>query len=87
MPAVGDHNIVVNWAGEPVCVIETVAVSNFTFSDVPESLQNAEYPGAENWHELKEAESKRELEEIGVEFSESIMIIAEEFRAIYPEKA
>lgn len=83
MPAVGDLNIVVNWAGEPVCVIETVKVEKIRFNEVDEALQAAEYTGAASWREIKEAECKREIEELGGEFDENIVLIAEEFKAVF----
>ena len=87
LPAAGELNIAVNWAGEPVCVIETVRVDKFRFNAVSEAVIRAEYPDGENWHEIKEAECKRELEELGLAFDENIMLVAEEFRTIYVKQA
>lgn len=87
MPEEGDLNIVVNWAGEPVCVIETVKVSRIRFCDADASVCVAEMPDSESWKEAKEAECKRELEELGDAFDENIMLVAEEFRSIYRKEA
>ena len=83
MAQVGDLNIVVNWAGEPVCVIETVKVEKIRFNEADETIRAAEYADAASWSETKEAECKRELEELGGEFDENIMLVAEEFSSIF----
>lgn len=84
-PSAGDLNIIVNWAGEPVCVIETVCVNRMLFRDLGAKLAEKDLPGVENWQEIKETEFKRELEELSMEFDDQMPVIAEEFRKIWPE--
>ena len=83
MPQIGDLNIAVNWAGEPVCVLETVKVSRIRFCEADEGLCAAENGDPESWKQEKEAECKRELEELGAEFDENISLIVEEFRCVF----
>jgi len=74
----GDMNIVVNWNGEPVCVIETVNVDVRGFDEM--------FPMEDAFREQYEAEFKRELEELGMEFDGNTPVCAEEFRVVWPQR-
>lgn len=75
----GDLNIVVNWDDEPACVIETTKLEQKRFGDM--------FSENEAEREAKEAEFKRELEELGLEFNEDILVCREEFRVIWYDRA
>lgn len=89
MPVIGEHNIIVDWQGKPACIIETTSVLRCAFNKVSSELCKAEMPDADfdEWQEKKEAELKREVEELGGAFSEEMPLVLESFRVVWSEQA
>lgn len=84
---IGDLNIVADWSGTPVCVIETTAIEKQAFDHISDAIKAKEISAVEDWEEIKEAEFKREIEELGGEFNTGILVFAEEFHVIWPKEA
>jgi uncharacterized protein YhfF len=90
LPASGDLSIVTNWAGKPLCVIETTSVDL-----VPFNLVSAEFAAAEGegdsslafWREGHRAYFTRECKGSGREFSDDMLISCEKFEVVFQPPA
>lgn len=50
MPVVGRRDVVLDGRGKPACIVETVAVTEYRFDDVPEDFAVAEGEGSyDDW--------------------------------------
>ena len=86
-PAPGDLSIVTDWAGSPLCVIETTAVEVTAFEDVDEDFAAAEGEGdgsLRHWRAAHEAYFGRVCERLGQEPSSRMDVVCERFRVIFP---
>ena len=86
-PAPGDLSIVTDWAGSPLCVIETTAVEVTAFEDVDEDFAAAEGEGdgsLRHWRAAHEAYFGRVCERLGREPSTRMEVVCERFRVIFP---
>ena len=80
-PAIGDLNVVVDWNGNPICVIETTCVGALTAAAVTDEqiAMAAEAASAGEWIE---GVLKREIEELGEALHAQTPLIIEEFRCV-----
>ena len=78
-PAIGDLNVVVDWNGNPVCVIETTQVRACAAGEITEEqiAMTAENISAAAW---LEDVIRREIEELGGSMDSHTPLIIEEFR-------
>ena len=86
LPRPGDLSIVTNWAGEPLCVIETESVQVVPFRDVSAEFAAIEGEGDGSlsyWQEAHRAYFTRECARAGRKFSESMPVVCECFRVVY----
>ena len=86
MAQVGEKSVILDGAGEPVCIIETTEVEVRRFDEVDEASAWDEGEGdrtLEDWREGHERFFKRTLPEIGREFSVDMPLVCERFRVIY----
>ena len=86
LPKPGNLNIVTDWQGKARCVIRTKKVTLLPFSDVSEEFAYTEGEGdksLEYWREAHIAAFGRHLDKIGMEFSEDMIVVCEEFEAVY----
>ena len=86
-PAPGDLSIVTDWAGSPLCVIETTAVDVTAFEDVDEDFAAAEGEGdgsLRHWRVAHEAYFGRVCERLGREPSTHMEVVCERFRVVFP---
>ena len=84
-PIPGDLSIVTNWAGEPMCIIETTDVDIVAFRDVTDDFAAAEGEGdgsLEYWRECHRDYFTRECDKSGREFSEDMLVVCERFRVV-----
>jgi len=87
-PQPGDLSIVTNWAGEPLCIIETRAMAVVPFKDVTAAFAAAEGEGEGDgslafWCEAHRAYFARECERAGRVFSEAMPIACEHFEVVH----
>ena len=75
----GDLNVIVDWNGKPVCTTETVGIEKKRFAELDESDFACEMSD----REAKEAEFKRELDELGTELGDDTIIVIEKFCVIF----
>ena len=88
LPRPGDLSIVTNWAGQALCVIETLSVDVRPFCEV-----DAEFAGIEGegdgslayWQQAHRAYYGRECERAGRPFDERMPVACECFRVVYQE--
>ncbi len=87
-PKPGDLNVVTDWAGEPVCVVETVRVDIVPYEDVDAEFAAAEGEGDGSlayWQRVHAAYYERECKRIGLEPSPNMPILCERFQVVYPK--
>ncbi|WP_019212741.1 ASCH domain-containing protein [Yersinia massiliensis] len=79
-PGIGDHNVVLNSRNEPVCVIQTVALTLVRFCDVTAEMAAKEGEGDKSlayWQKEHQAFFTREGD-----FSPEMLLVFEEFKLI-----
>ncbi|MBB2487325.1 ASCH domain-containing protein [Mitsuaria sp. WAJ17] len=86
LPRPGDLSIVTNWAGKPLCVIETLSVEVLPFREVGAEFAATEGEGDGTlayWQQGHRAYFNRECERAGRRFEEGMPVACECFRVIY----
>ncbi|MCG9699935.1 ASCH domain-containing protein [Vibrio natriegens] len=87
MPQVGHLQVVTNWDGEPVCVIEITEVSTRPYSEVGEDFARAEGEGDRTlqwWREAHTRFFQAECDELSIEWHEQRLLVLERFKVVYP---
>jgi uncharacterized protein YhfF len=90
LPTPGDLSIVTNWAGQPLCVIETSSVVVLPFNQVSAEFAAIEGEGdgsLEFWRKAHRDYFERECHAAGKLFSEDMLISCEQFRVVYQPSA
>jgi len=88
LPKVGDISIITNWDGEPLCVIETTEVQVKMFNEVDERFAYDEGEGDRSlayWRKVHWDVLSRECSTIGREPTETMPLLCERFRVIFPK--
>jgi len=86
IPKVGDLNVVTDWSGKPMCVIETVQVDIVPYKDVGAEFAAIEGEGDGSlayWQRIHSAYFARECERLGREPSDTMPILCESFRVVF----
>lgn len=86
LPEPGDLSIVTDWAGRPLCVIETRSVEVLPFDQVGEVFAATEGEGdasLDYWRAAHRAYFTRECERAGRSFDESMLVACECFEVVY----
>ena len=86
IPEVGLISIVLNGAGEPICIIETTEVAQRYFNEVNEDFARSEGEGdltLRYWREAHTMFFSRVLSKLGREFSEDMPLVCERFQVIH----
>lgn len=90
LPAVGDLSVITSWAGEPLCVVETTEVQIKPFHQVDEAFARDEGEGDLSlayWRKAHWAVFSRECAAIGREPAETMPLLCERFRVLFPRPA
>lgn len=85
-PKPGDLSIVTDWAGQPLCIIETEAVEIVPFHEVTAEFAAAEGEGDSSLSFWRAAHSEffvRECGRIGRVFELAMPVVCERFRVVY----
>ncbi|MCL2559872.1 MAG: ASCH domain-containing protein [Turicibacter sp.] len=85
LPAVGDYSIVLNSKDEPVAMIKIVEVTLTPMNEVTEAFARAEGEGDlsyEYWYEGHKEVFTRELAELGMAFTEDMLLVCERFELV-----
>ena len=86
LPRVGDLNVITDWSGVPVCVIETVSVDVVPYDEVGAAFAAIEGEGDGSlayWQSVHSAYFARECERIGRAPSGTMPVVCECFQVIY----
>lgn len=87
MPEVGHLQVVTNWDGEPVCVIEITDVRTCPYNEVGEDFARAEGEGDRSllwWCEAHTRFFRMECDELGIDWYEQRLLVLERFKVVYP---
>lgn len=85
-PRPRDLSIVTTWAGEPLCVIETLSVELVPFAQVTAEFAAIEGEGDGSlscWRDAHRRYFERECARTGREFSEEMVLACERFAVVY----
>jgi len=87
VPKPGDLSIITTWDGQAVCLIETTDVVIWPFSDVDESIAFEEGEGDRSlayWRRVHWEAFSRECALLGSEPEETMPVVSERFRVLFP---
>ena len=87
LPQPGDLSVVTNWAGSPLCVIETLQVDVVPFNEVTAEFAAVEGEGdgsLEFWRQEHASAFSRACARLGRVFDEGMLVACERFRVVYP---
>ncbi|MFB7642064.1 ASCH domain-containing protein [Peribacillus butanolivorans] len=85
LPTTEDYSIILNSDDKPVAIIKTVEVTLTPMSEVTEEFAIAEGEGDRTykyWWEAHEKFFRNELNAIGREFSEDMLLVCERFKVV-----
>ena len=84
LPQPGDLSIIINWAGEPLCLIRTTQVHLLPFNQVDAQFAVDEGDGSlDNWRQVHWAYYSRMCKAIGQEPAEDMPVVCERFEVLY----
>ena len=86
LPQAGEYSIILDSAGEAVCIIQTVKVTVTEFKNVSEAHAFKEGEGDRTlvyWREVHEFFLRNELASVRREFDENTKVVCEEFEVVY----
>ena len=86
LPKVNDFSVILNSKDEALCIIRTTKVHVETFNNVSKEHAFKEGEGdrsLEYWREVHKKFFRECLEEYGLEFSENMKVVCEEFEVVY----
>ncbi len=85
LPVSGEYSVVLDFNGEPSCIIQTSSVSVLPFREVSWELASREGvdESLEVWRERKKTEFTDEGDVMGYEFSEDMKVVVEIFNVVY----
>jgi uncharacterized protein YhfF len=86
LPTVGNLNVITNWSGEPLCIIETTEVDMKAFNEVDHRFAHDEGEGDRTlayWRKVHWEAFSRECSTIGREPTETMPLVCERFRVVF----
>ncbi len=86
MPVIGHLQVVVDWSGKPVCIIEIDSVEMCKYSEVTAEFAYAEGEGdrsLEWWRKAHWNFFAEECEELGIDVNESMELVLERFHVVH----
>lgn len=86
LPQVGGLSIIINWNGDPLCVIETTEVQVKPFNTVDSQFASDEGEGDRSlayWREVHWRFFSKESASIGREPREDMLVVCEHFRVVF----
>ncbi len=87
LPKVGSYNIILNTNNEAVCITKTTNVYTTPFLDVSVDHAFKEGEGDRSltyWREVHREFFAKDLSSMGITFSDSMLVVCEEFEVVYP---
>ena len=89
LPKAGEYSVILNTKDEAVCIIRTTRVYVTPYRDVTAEQAWKEGEGDRSidyWRRVHEAFFRKELEAVGLIFTEDMGVVCEEFEVIYPKE-
>ncbi|MEZ9132180.1 ASCH domain-containing protein [Vibrio breoganii] len=86
MPAVGHLQVVTDWQGEPICIIEITSVDTCKYCDVSAEFAALEGEGDKSLDWWREAHWKffsLECQELGITPTQEMLLVLERFKVVY----
>ena len=86
LPRAGDLSIILDGKGMPICLIETTSIEIKPFNEVDARFAYDEGEGdrsLEYWRQVHRRALGRTCAEIGMQFSEELLVVCERFKLIY----
>lgn len=87
LPTVGHLQVVVDWSGKPICIIEIDSVELCHYNKVTAKFAQAEGEGDRSlqwWREAHWRFFTAECLELNIEASEDMLLVLERFHVVYP---
>ena len=89
LPKAGEYSVILNTQDEAVCIIRTTKVYVTSYREVTAEQAWKEGAGDRSldyWRRVHEAFFRKELEAVGLIFTEDMGVVCEEFEVIYPKE-
>lgn len=86
MPQVGHLQVVTDWHGNPVCIVEISSVNTAKYCDVSAEFAAEEGEGDKSlqwWREAHWDFFSKEYAELGIEPTQEMMLVLERFKVVY----
>ena len=86
IPQVGDYSIIMDTDEDALFIIQNTAVTVNKFSEVGEDIAFKEGEGDQTlayWQKVHREAFEHDCEELGIEFSEDMEVVTEEFEIIF----
>ncbi len=86
MPQQGHLQVVTNWDGEPICIIEVTSVTKCQYNHVTAEFAAQEGEGDKTlswWRKAHWDFFSMECDELGIEPSEDMLLVLEQFKVVY----
>lgn len=90
LPKENEYSVILNSKEEAVCIIQTTNVYVVPFNEVSEEHAYKEGENTrtlEEWRTIHRKFFMNECKEVGIEFSEEMLVVCEEFKVVYKEEA
>ena len=87
LPQAGEYSVILNTKDEAVCIIRTTRVYVTPYCEVTAEQAWKEGEGDRSlsyWRRVHEAFFRKELEAVGLSFTEDMGVVCEEFEVVYP---
>jgi uncharacterized protein YhfF len=85
-PKVGHLQVVTNWDGKPICIIEIVSVSQCKYGEITADFAAEEGEGDKSlawWREAHWQFFSLECDELGIEASDDMLLVLERFKVVH----
>ena len=89
LPKAGEYSVILNTKDEAVCIIRTTKVYVTPYREVTAEQAWKEGEGDRSldyWRRVHEAFFRKELEAVGLIFTEDMGVVCEEFEVVYPKE-
>ena len=89
LPKAGEYSVILNTKDEAVCIIRTAKVYVTSYREVSAEQAWKEGEGDRSldyWRRVHEAFFRKELDAVGLTFTEDLGVVCEEFEVVYPKE-
>lgn len=86
VPEAGDYSVIIDSAGEAVCILRTVKADRMPFKDVGEEFAAKEGEGDQSldfWRRVHREAFEADCGDCGIKFDEEMPVVCEEFEIVF----